>query len=43
MYTKAELEVLNEVANDMYGCGFEELDFEEQDMLYCMLADEGRI
>ncbi len=43
MYTKAEMEILNEVAEDMYGCDFEELDFEEQDMLYCMLADEGRI
>lgn len=35
MYTKKEMEVLNKVARDWFGCDFDDLDFEDQDQIYC--------
>lgn len=43
MYDEYEMDILRDAAIWMYGRSFEELDFEEQDALYCWLADEGRI
>ena len=41
MYSNDELEVLNRIANDWHGCSFSELDFEEQDAIYCYAEDNG--
>lgn len=41
MYSKEELKVLNNLAKEVYGCGFEALDYDDQDAIYCMAEDEG--
>ena len=41
MYSKEEMKVLNKVAKDFYGCKFNDLDFEEQDEIYCYAEDNG--
>lgn len=41
MYSKEEMKVLNKVAKDLYGCKFNELDFEDQDEIYCYAEDNG--
>ena len=38
---KEEMKVLNKVAKDLYGCKFNELDFEDQDEIYCYAEDNG--
>ena len=39
MYSKEEMKVLNKIANDWHGCNFSDLDYEEQDMIYCYAED----
>ncbi len=41
MYSKEELKVLNKLAKKTFGCKFAELDFEDQDAVYCMAEDKG--
>ena len=41
MYSKAEMKVLNKIAKEMHGCKFTDLDFEEQDAIYCYAEDNG--
>ena len=41
MYSSEELKTLNQIALDWHGCGFSELDFEEQDAIYCYAEDNG--
>lgn len=35
MFTKEEMEVLDQIANDWFGCEYNELDAEDQDDIYC--------
>lgn len=39
MYTENEMKTLNEMANEICGCDFEDLDYEDQDMIYCMMEE----
>ena len=39
MYSKEEMKVLNKIAKDWHGCNFNDLDLEEQDMIYCYAED----
>jgi hypothetical protein len=41
MYSKEEMKVLNQIAKDWHGCKFNDLDFEEQDAIYCYAEDNG--
>lgn len=41
MYSKEEMKVLNKIAKDWHGCKFNDLDFEEQDTIYCYAEDNG--
>ena len=41
MYSKEELKVLNRIAKDLYGCKFSDLDFKDQDAIYCYAEDNG--
>ena len=41
MYSKEEMKVLNKIAKDFFGCKFKDLDFEEQDEIYCYAEDNG--
>ena len=41
MYTPEELKVLDRIAEQQIGWKFEELDFEDQDMIYCFAEDNG--
>lgn len=34
-YSNEEMKVLNKIAKEWFGCKFEELNFEEQDQIYC--------
>ena len=43
MFTNEEMEVLNEMAYELVGCYFEDLDLEDQDMIECMAMDRGLI
>ena len=43
MYSKEEMKVLNKLAKEIYGCKFSDLDFEEQDEIYCMAEETGRL
>lgn len=40
-YTKEELKALNKIAQDIFGCDFEELDYDDQDYIYCTYEEEG--
>ena len=39
MYSKDELKVLNKIAKDWHGCKFSDLDFDEQDEIYCYVEE----
>jgi len=39
MYTKEEMKVLDNIAMEWHGCNFNDLDFEEQDEIYCYAED----
>lgn len=41
MYSKEEMKVLNKLAKKVYGCKFDDLDFDDQDAIYCMAEDNG--
>ena len=43
MYSNSEMKILNKIAKEMHGCSFTDLDFEEQDMIYCYAEDNGLI
>jgi len=43
MYTKEEMKVLNKLAKEIHGCKFSDLDYEEQDEIYCMAEETGRL
>ena len=34
-YTTEEMKTLNKIANEWYGADFDELDYEDQDSVYC--------
>ena len=42
MYGKDEMKVLNKAAKEIYGCKFSDLDYEEQDEIYCYCEENGR-
>ena len=39
MYSKEEMKVLSRPAKEIYGCKFNDPDFEEQDGIYCYAED----
>lgn len=41
MYSKEELKVRNKLAKKVYVCKFDDLDFDDQDAIYCMAEDNG--
>ena len=41
MYSKEDMKVLNRIAKDWHSCKFNDLDFEEQDAIYCYAEDNG--
>ena len=43
MFTNEEMEVLNEMADEIFGCYFEDLDFEDQDLVECEAMEKGLI
>lgn len=42
-YTEEQSEILNDVALDVYGLGFDWLDEDDQDYIECLAMDEGLI
>lgn len=43
MYSKREMKVLNKIAKEWFGCEFNDLDFEDQDEIYCYAADREMV
>lgn len=39
--TNKEMKVLNKIANEWFGCDYDNLDYEEQDQIYCYAEENG--
>ena len=39
--TNHEMKILNEIANEWFGCNYDELNHEDQDQIYCYAEENG--
>ena len=41
MFSDEEMAVLNRLAKDIFGCRYNDLDYEDRDFVYCYAEDHG--